>query len=406
MVKDPRILTIAVMLLLSSMYVNVFAMKISMPFNRPAFVIKFHNNMNHNKRRIRRNERRRINERIRINVLFQESGLHSSANNSNINKDNDNSDSTTNTITITTASSNKMKKKKNTSTNTTKGVYVRPSAAIERGSGFYIPGLEGSRIRFLFGISILILNYINSITSTSNNLSSSNIYLYVSQILAAVYGILLMLQGSIEIAKEMGMGLEVASPTSKLKKQKEKGTNSDLYVQYISSTLKQRNGSIIEAMQWVASSFIAVTSATHVFILQCCHRNDNDDDNGTTLAGRILYSVRTKNSEATVETRMEEDPKIQVGIQNAIDTVHQSKSGRVSIPSTHPSSIALLPMDYRRCVLLQLVNVPNMSKDETEQQQCRMCLLIGSNQLLQSYTKNDLMWLGRLGKYLTLSFED
>ena len=25
----------------------------------------------------------------------------------------------------------------------TKGVYVRPSAAIERGSGFFIPGLEG-----------------------------------------------------------------------------------------------------------------------------------------------------------------------------------------------------------------------------------------------------------------------
>ena len=35
------------------------------------------------------------------------------------------------------------------------GVYARPSAAIERGSGFFIPGLEGSRVRLLFGILAL-----------------------------------------------------------------------------------------------------------------------------------------------------------------------------------------------------------------------------------------------------------
>ena len=42
-----------------------------------------------------------------------------------------------------------------------KGVYSRPSAAIEKGSGFYIPGLEGSKVRLLFGTLVLLLNYIN-----------------------------------------------------------------------------------------------------------------------------------------------------------------------------------------------------------------------------------------------------
>ena len=35
----------------------------------------------------------------------------------------------------------------NESNNKRKGVYSRPSAAIERGSGFFIPGLEGGRVR-------------------------------------------------------------------------------------------------------------------------------------------------------------------------------------------------------------------------------------------------------------------
>ena len=51
---------------------------------------------------------------------------------------------------------NKATKKKTT------GVYARPSAAIERGSGFFIPGLEGSRVRLLFGILALVLTYVNN----------------------------------------------------------------------------------------------------------------------------------------------------------------------------------------------------------------------------------------------------
>jgi hypothetical protein len=29
----------------------------------------------------------------------------------------------------------------------------------------------------------------------------------------------------------------------------------------------------------------------------------------------------------------------------------------------------------------------------------RACLIIGSNKLLQSYTKNDLLWIGQLAEY-------
>lgn len=42
-----------------------------------------------------------------------------------------------------------------------KGYYVRPSRAIEKGGGFYVPGLEGERIRIISGITFLFLIAIN-----------------------------------------------------------------------------------------------------------------------------------------------------------------------------------------------------------------------------------------------------
>ena len=62
----------------------------------------------------------------------------------------------------------------NTSSSTSKsarerGIYSRPSAAIERGSGFFIPGLEGSRIRLIFGITCLVADAANHYLVDSDN---------------------------------------------------------------------------------------------------------------------------------------------------------------------------------------------------------------------------------------------
>ena len=50
---------------------------------------------------------------------------------------------------------------------TTQGVYVRPSGAIERGSGFFFPGLEGPKVRVLFGVVLLSLTAVNHLVAAS-----------------------------------------------------------------------------------------------------------------------------------------------------------------------------------------------------------------------------------------------
>lgn len=44
-----------------------------------------------------------------------------------------------------------------------KGYYVRPSRAIEKGGGFFVPGLEDEKIRIVSGVFLLLLYAINSI---------------------------------------------------------------------------------------------------------------------------------------------------------------------------------------------------------------------------------------------------
>lgn len=285
-----------------------------------------------------------------------------------------------------------------------KGVYARPSAAIERGSGFFVPGLEGSRVRILFGAVVLVLNYVNM--SLFGTVSEDKIValaaLGFSGNVSAFFGVLLLIQGSIESVKEMGLG--AGSFDAGIPKGKSSGgatssasdSSGDIdagkYLeQVISPSLNMGDdAAVAEATSWAAASYVALAlPATHVMLLEWDDRREKSD------GGAILYSLGKFLSE---ENKISFE-KVQGGIGAAVQTVHESKGGRVSIPATHPASVSLLPEANRRCVLLQKVQVPPDGKGGADR---KLCLLVGSDQLLQAYTKNDLRWLGRLGKYLSL----
>jgi len=278
-----------------------------------------------------------------------------------------------------------------------KGVYARPSAAIERGSGFFVPGLEGSRVRILFGIIVLVLNYIN--ISLFGNVNADEkvavAALGFSANVSTFFGVLLLIQGSIEFAKEMGLGIvsfDAGTSNGKsIEVNSVSNSNADAskYLeQTMSSSLNDGDTTMAEATTWAAASYVALAiPATHVMLLELSDRKESN-------SGAILYSLGNFFSEE--KNSLEE---VQEGIIAAIKTVHESKGGRVSIPATHPSSVSLLPEANRRCVLLQKVQVPSNTKEGADRQ---LCLLVGSDQLLQAYSKNDLKWLGRFGKYLSL----
>lgn len=265
-----------------------------------------------------------------------------------------------------------------------KGVYSRPSAAIEKGSGFFVPGLEGSKVRILFGALVLLLNAINHQVSVNAKLDEVTGFA-LSEKIATFYGIFLLFQGLIEFAKEIGLGFDGVEDVTANSVSSDNDSALSANVgenkgveQYISPTLTSMGEDALEAASWVAATYLSLTPATHVMLL--------GKSMGKTSESNILYRLGNFGS---LSIDPDEDSKS--SIDAAIDTVYQSKGGRVSIPTDHPGAM-LLPEDSRRCVLLQQVDIGRSQQ---------VCILVGSDQLLATYTKNDLKWLGILGLYLT-----
>ncbi len=264
-----------------------------------------------------------------------------------------------------------------------KGVYSRPSAAIERGSGFFVPGLEGSKVRVLFGMLVLVLNYVNHIFSSGANVNEITGFAF-SERIATFYGIFLLFQGIIEFAKENGFGFDGVNSTGAPTGDDSTGIvlNQGGLAQFISPSLNALGENAAEGVCWAAASYLALTPATNIMLIE----------SSQTSGDTILYRL----GEFTNLNAMSNET-IQLSTSAAMETVYQSKGGRISIPSNHPAA-ELLPESNRRCVLLQQITE---NKDENRNKR-RLCLLVGSDKLLATFTKNDLKWLGSLSKYIGL----
>ncbi|KAL3800797.1 hypothetical protein HJC23_001634 [Cyclotella cryptica] len=248
-----------------------------------------------------------------------------------------------------------------------RGIYSRPSAAIERGSGFFIPGLEGSRIRLIFGLTVVIADVANHVLAESQ---PGDVGQLIAESLAAFYGALLLLQGIIEMGVERGLSREVDTSMNS----GDGLSNTKVSRGVDVSDVFASNERGVKSMQRVADTIINFTPATFVKLV--------DNDLG------LLYSLSTS---------IDDSPTIAVNEENrlvnlALDAVSQSRGGRVALPSEHPVS-KLLPASATRCILIQKVN---------SSEKGAACLLLGSDRLLPSFTKNDLRWIGQLADTVKL----
>jgi hypothetical protein len=255
------------------------------------------------------------------------------------------------------------------------GVYARPSAAIERGSGFFVPGLEGAKVRLLGGVVLLALVPVVS----SGNPITNNTGDIFSQALAAVFAALLIFQAAVEFQKE------------------EKSNRGDLATRGNaprSRTVWQKQWSVAstdmdwrDRVEWAASSYLALTPATNMMLFgpgKIVFSLGSSSRSSSSTAGEVAMDTAIAESEACLK---------------ALETLSKSAGGRVALPMTHPVVKFILSSEDNanteaeeettRCVILQRVS------DESQ-----LCWVISSDQLLVSFTKQDLKWLGRLAQYI------
>lgn len=196
----------------------------------------------------------------------------------------------------------------------------------------------------------------------------------VAEVLAAGYGMFLLLQGLIE----SGVGVANSS----------KGSGEDLIVEsdgdnnvVVNPVVVSNNNGFspaiegdqfaMKSIQRLAQTIVSLTPATH-FLLA------NEEDG-------ILYRYGIWNDGNNNSFGNEND--YTTIIKTALDATGSSRAGRVALPSEHPVS-NLLPTSARRCILVQSIDGFGSGG--------KSCLIIGSDKLLPAYTKNDLRWIGQL----------
>jgi hypothetical protein len=264
----------------------------------------------------------------------------------------------------------------------TQGVYVRPSGAIERGSGFFVPGLEGPRVRLVFGTALVILTGVNHVLMSSDAVGNFSF----QETLAIAYSALILFQSAIEYVKEQrsfAVESNADATAGNANSSNRGGGGGPVLIQEWASTTTNTNNKENEPffrskVQWAAVAYTSMTPTQEIMLLS----NEEDD-------AKILYRLGPDHPARSVAAAP--DTIISRGVQAALEELGKSKSGRISLPLMHPAVQALVttnlgnnePSDTARTVILQRITD-------------RTCWMIVSKELLASYTSGDLKWLGQM----------
>jgi len=154
-----------------------------------------------------------------------------------------------------------------------------------------------------------------------------------------------------------------------------------------------------------------MTPANTILVLTNSNKDKNSDDTlSSSQSYQILYqlggTIIDNDGNDDDDDDNDNNEQTQSGIRAALDQVNQSKGGRISLPLTHPSVEALMP---------NLSASSSQQQQQQQQQQSQQqsprtvilqritdhsCFMISSDQLLASFTPNDLQWLGQLSEYV------
>ncbi len=307
------------------------------------------------------------------------------------------------------------------------GVYVRPSGAIERGSGFFVPGLEGPRVRLVFGTGLLVLTAVNhflgnniggSMAMSDDDIDTSQPSLF-EETMAVAYSLLILFQAAIEYAKEVqqtegavvfGSGKGSQGKSSRMQpltslRRTDNNVILDQQWADLGVAAMDVDHSYQSNVQWAAASYMAMTPTTQMLLLT------SEPPVSSSYWPRPTVLYRLRRGEVFVGLATLPDLSYQeqerVGVTAALQELQKSRGGRIALPLTHPavealvinnnSSYATGPSSSSgteknggslRTVILQRIT------DNS-------CWLVASNQLLAGFTRDDLKWLGQMAVYVS-----
>lgn len=170
--------------------------------------------------------------------------------------------------------------------------YKRPSKAIEKGGGFYFPGLRGPRLRVFVGLVVLGLLGANGLSALSM-LPETGQSLWISEVFGLTAAIAVLSSAGVELWEENQSNME--APVLE-----EKGSIGNMAVGQ-GRTLVQDIGNRMaseteEEMRWAADVVMDLTRASAVVV---CRRSDIvfgiGEFTGDTGVGEVVERVAKEN---------------------------------------------------------------------------------------------------------------
>jgi hypothetical protein len=348
-------------------------------------------------------------------------------------------------------SSGGKKSQSSSSSSKTTGVYVRPSGAIERGSGFFVPGLEGPRVRLVFGTVLLVLTGVNhflgnnmgmittsssgsndevldsigglvtaaitatvtTTTTTASTLSPSSF----EEILAITYSLLILFQAAIEYTKELRQAGGTTTIAATVIRRTDKNSNNIVLDQQWDEKIVATgiDDEYRSNVQWAAASYMSMTPATQILLLTSelpSSSLSSRTSARSSIPPTILYRLG-REKEGSGGSNDEKDLQREEGIVAALQELRKSKGGRISLPLTHPTVQALITISSNTNVEREEnknnnngsipggIGTGNPRTVILQRITDNSCWLVVSNQLLACFTRDDLKWLGQLAIFVS-----
>jgi len=293
-----------------------------------------------------------------------------------------------------------------------------PRVPLKRDQDFFVPGLEGPKVRLAIGIILLVGTVVNhwlvGVAGRTHSVGNDSNFLSFSEGMAIIYSILLLFQSAIEYVKESLPPSSSSSSSSLLDKKKKyidtpsSNNSNNNHNDVSSAVLKQKwsdeNENGIDngyrtKVQWAAASYLNMTPTTQIMLLNSNTNKINNDGGG----GNVLFRLGGGRKAGTTTTNNSDSDSNNsaAGVEAALNELRQSKGGRISLPLTHPSVQALLlkdggsnDNDDTELLRIRTVILQRITDDS--------CWLVVSDQLLAGYTSGDLKWLGQLAKYVVV----
>jgi hypothetical protein len=207
-----------------------------------------------------------------------------------------------------------------------KGYYRRPSRAIEKGGGFFVPGLEGERIRIISAAALVLMLVVNHA-----GVQVSSVSQITSELIGFVMAIILFLQG---VSYILPSGSIANAPASTF-----------LTVIQSTSTMATKSASALES---IVRTIVQTCETSYVLVY------DNDSSSlekkilielgpvsskaATPLSLNSIESVLTNDAAAISSASSLTDPKY---LSTSSIAALKSASSGVSVPSD-AASVAIL----------------------------------------------------------------